>query len=581
MAPIVIDLIESSPEPDSQPKPSAEEIRMRRQQDLEIRDAFLRGALDEFDLPQPKRPSPAPQRSARQMPRQSLPSRTSLGADSAGGSSEKSSSASLKRKHGAVGRDEPVQTSINRYLESANGKPAQRTISSFVSRAASNGASSVHSSARDASSPVDPSPAPITTTARPSPSSEQLPLSSMAISDDEAIPAKSAEIATVIPSSSMEPCPPMHPAPEGDHLENGHSMSPATVPGPPEQVKDKPQETVAITHDYANQHIDRSSAAAILKKVSTHFFPESLPRSYDHFNAVEIFRRKLARLPGPPITFCYEGRDLDIDLNFEFVDHYKLGEWIVAVDEEFKYGCDCEGGVCDPETCLCASEGGTRVGTLNGEEDGVEFVPPYIKNDLGMTVLSPEFMAREHNHIFECSSRCSCNSRCWNRVSQEGRKVRLELFKTQHCGLGLRSPDPIYQGQFIDLYKGEIITIDESDRRLHALGDTLSYQFSLDKLTSEDYYVVDGRRYASVTRYANHSCNPNILTKTISQCMTEEKIIEIGFFALKDIPPGEELRFDYNPQIAHEKITKIDPDAVRCRCGESNCRGQLWPNTTK
>lgn len=58
-----------------------------------------------------------------------------------------------------------------------------------------------------------------------------------------------------------------------------------------------------------------------------------------------------------------------------------------------------------------------------------------------------------------------------------------------------------------------------------------------------------------------------------------------------------ELTFDYNPGAegdgaeyhasvsrgvsAKRKSDKIDPNAVRCLCGERNCRGQLWPNQRK
>lgn len=578
-----------------------------RERNKKIRDAFLDGAFDDLNFTLLERPSPASQSSAGQMPHQPLLTGPSLDAESAGSSSGTPSSVSLKRKHDALGRGNSGRNSIKGFLKLANGGASQQTTPSKLSPHKSV-LGSVHNSAKKASPPEFPSSAPLpaVNTARSSSTPEQDPPSSMVISDGGDISARAANDPS---SPTTESCLPRHsaPAPESGRIQDGHASTTLTATpsasAPPAinangQVKDQSVDAPTMTQSHSIRHVDRSSATAILKKSQNHFFPKSLPQSYDDFSAVEIFRRKLSLMPGPPITFCYDGKDLDLDLNFEFVDHYKLGEGVVAIDEEFKCGCDCEGGICDPHTCTCAFEGGTRVGTLNGEEDDVDFIPPYIQNDLGMTVLSPEFLQREHNHIYECSSRCSCNSKCWNRVTQEGRKVRLELFKTEHCGLGkylwsdhdhadrliltylgLRSPDPIYQGQFIDLYKGEVITIDESDRRLHALGDTVSYQFSLDKLTSEDYYVVDGRRFASVTRYANHSCNPNILTKTISQCITDEKIIEIGFFALRDIPPLEELRFDYNPQIAREKITKIDPDAVKCRCGAENCRGQLWPNS--
>lgn len=59
-----------------------------------------------------------------------------------------------------------------------------------------------------------------------------------------------------------------------------------------------------------------------------------------------------------------------------------------------------------------------------------------------------------------------------------------------------------------------------------------------------------------------------------------------------------ELTFDYNPGAVGDDSgggghgghghghgngggKKIDPSAVKCLCGERNCRGQLWPNQRK
>lgn len=148
----------------------------------------------------------------------------------------------------------------------------------------------------------------------------------------------------------------------------------------------------------------------------------------------------------------------------------------------------------------------------------------------------------------------------------------------------MRSPDYIYKGQYIDSYRGEIITLEESEHREEALGDRVSYLFELDpNYVKKEIYVVDGRKYGSITRFLNHSCNPNLKMFLTSQHFAEENIFDIAFFAVTDIPPGTELRFDYYPKWKeHDNETdEIDPDAVRCLCGEKNCRGQLWPNRRK
>jgi len=200
-----------------------------------------------------------------------------------------------------------------------------------------------------------------------------------------------------------------------------------------------------------------------------------------------------------------------------------------------------------------------------------------------MMVLRPDFMKRR-SLIIECSSLCACGSRCWNRVVQRGRTVRLEIFQTANRGMGLSSLDDIQAGQFIDCYLGEVITKKEADRRESAFNadNMASYLFSLDFFADDDsIYVVDGRKYGSVTRFMNHSCNPNCKLFSVSQHDAEQRVFDMAFFATKNIPAGTELTFDYYPNWNFNAPKEIDPDAVKCLCGESKCRGQLWPNQRK
>jgi histone-lysine N-methyltransferase SUV39H len=150
---------------------------------------------------------------------------------------------------------------------------------------------------------------------------------------------------------------------------------------------------------------------------------------------------------------------------------------------------------------------------------------------------------------------------------------------------GLRSPDLIHAGQFIDNYLGEVITKAEADAR-EALteGNAQSYLFSLDWYGEDDenMKVVDGRKFGSATRFINHSCNPNCKIVSVStKNHADHHLYNLSFFACRDIPPGTELTFDYNSEAEITTPQKIDPDAVRCLCGEKNCRGQLWPNKRK
>lgn len=58
--------------------------------------------------------------------------------------------------------------------------------------------------------------------------------------------------------------------------------------------------------------------------------------------------------------------------------------------------------------------------------------------------------------IYECNKRCKCCAKmCTNRLVQHGLQVRLQLFKTQNKGWGIRCLDDVAKGSFVCIYAGE------------------------------------------------------------------------------------------------------------------------------
>lgn len=65
--------------------------------------------------------------------------------------------------------------------------------------------------------------------------------------------------------------------------------------------------------------------------------------------------------------------------------------------------------------------------------------------------------------IYECNKRCKCCSQmCTNRLVQHGLQVRLQLFKTQNKGWGIRCLDDVAKGSFVCIYAGESRTSRQS-----------------------------------------------------------------------------------------------------------------------
>ncbi len=69
---------------------------------------------------------------------------------------------------------------------------------------------------------------------------------------------------------------------------------------------------------------------------------------------------------------------------------------------------------------------------------------------------------------------------------------------------------------------------------------------------------------ACQTRWFNHSCEPN--TDVCSRWDDEAKTIRAWWVALRDIPVGEEITYDYG--FAAEV-------AEACACGAAGCRGVI------
>ncbi|XP_077872149.1 histone-lysine N-methyltransferase SETDB2 isoform X4 [Ictidomys tridecemlineatus] len=60
--------------------------------------------------------------------------------------------------------------------------------------------------------------------------------------------------------------------------------------------------------------------------------------------------------------------------------------------------------------------------------------------------------------IYECSLMCKCNRQmCQNRVVQHGPQVRLQVFKTEKKGWGVRCLDDIDRGTFVCIYSGRLL----------------------------------------------------------------------------------------------------------------------------
>lgn len=118
----------------------------------------------------------------------------------------------------------------------------------------------------------------------------------------------------------------------------------------------------------------------------------------------------------------------------------------------------------------------------------------------------------------------------------------LLKIRRSSTGLGLFADQDISQGTFVIEYTGELISIEQANRR----GG--KYLFKID---SE--LAIDAKNRENLARYINHSCQPNC------EVQINRKLILI--FALRDIAKGEELNYDYGKEYF---LTYIKP--IGCKC---------------
>ncbi|XP_039076721.1 histone-lysine N-methyltransferase EHMT1 isoform X7 [Hyaena hyaena] len=175
--------------------------------------------------------------------------------------------------------------------------------------------------------------------------------------------------------------------------------------------------------------------------------------------------------------------------------------------------------------------------------------------------LLPEFNMAEPPLIFECNHACSCWRSCRNRVVQNGLRARLQLYRTQNMGWGVRSLQDIPLGTFVCEYVGELISDSEADVR-----EEDSYLFDLDNKDGE-VYCIDARFYGNVSRFINHHCEPNLVPVRVFMSHQDLRFPRIAFFSTRLIEAGEQLGFDYG-----ERFWDIKGKLFSCRCGSPKCR---------
>lgn len=139
-------------------------------------------------------------------------------------------------------------------------------------------------------------------------------------------------------------------------------------------------------------------------------------------------------------------------------------------------------------------------------------------------------------------------------------------------GRGVFAVADIPKGTRITEYVGDRISHAEADRRHEnkAPDDNHTFLFTVNSRV-----VIDGGVKGNDARWINHSCDPN--------CESVVDKSRVFLEAVRDIPKGEEICFDY--MIERDPNDPPEMDQIfGCRCGSPKCRGTMlidWPAPEK
>ncbi|KAJ4780637.1 hypothetical protein LUZ62_064894 [Rhynchospora pubera] len=318
-----------------------------------------------------------------------------------------------------------------------------------------------------------------------------------------------------------------------------------------------------------------------------------------------VFKYKLRRMPGQPevglhiatkskkskvreglcVTDISQGKekipicaintvDNEKPPQFKYITNTIYPSWY---EKTLPKGCECTSRCSSSKRCACALK--------NGGELPFNFSSAIVQ----ATTL-----------IYECGPSCRCPPSCYNRVSQSGIRIPLEIFKTETRGWGVRSLSSIPSGSFVCEYVGELLQDEEAERKdndeylfdighnyddaalweglpsfLPGMG-SMAEKGSTSGASASEGFTIDAAEMGNVGRFINHSCSPNLYAQNVLFDHDDSRMPHVMFFAAENIPPLQELTYHYNYTIGQVRDSQGNEKVKECYCGSSECEGRLY-----
>jgi SET domain-containing protein len=133
---------------------------------------------------------------------------------------------------------------------------------------------------------------------------------------------------------------------------------------------------------------------------------------------------------------------------------------------------------------------------------------------------------------------------------------KCEARENSRGGCGVYARKPVLRGELISMWGGRIIHREDLDPSMPRFTQRVLQM-------DEELYLLTAQEKEDTDCF-NHSCDPNLGFSG-----------QIGLLALRDIPAGEELTFDYAMSDGAAY------DEFECQCGAASCRSRVTGNDWK
>ncbi|KAK6117844.1 hypothetical protein DH2020_048416 [Rehmannia glutinosa] len=216
---------------------------------------------------------------------------------------------------------------------------------------------------------------------------------------------------------------------------------------------------------------------------------------------------------------------------FAYITKPIYPEWCEQIQNS---GCNCINGCSNFKQCVCVLKNGGEI--------------PYSEKGV---------LLRQKAIVYECGPSCKCPPSCMNRVSQNGPRYKLEVYKTESREWGVRSRSYISSGSFVCEYVGKLQQVKKDNGKVDHNSSRLSSFLSPKSRDhnaswcdeNETGFIIDASKLGNVGRFIGHSSSPSLVVQRILYDHDDERMPHIMFFAAKNIPPLQELTCDYDDRM--------------------------------